>query len=149
MSNSLVIRKHFLDACQIRQCRDKWYGDNAWMDILTEHYNLTTITKRQLNSTLPDIILEDPFKLHYSRQAMRLEDGKRKHVLFYFIEDDTCARSQLQHPESWEDTYNNYVLPRMPRKRPRLCPDGDGECPPGRPQVVTPPPRRNDRWHKR
>ena len=99
------------------------------MDILTEHYNLTTITKGQLNYILPDIILEDPLKLHYSRQAMRLEDSKQKHVLFYFIEDDKCTISQLQHPESWEDTYNNYVLPRItpPPKRPRLHSDDQEE----------------------
>ena len=120
MPKSLVIRKHFLDACQIRLCRNKWYGDNAWMDILTEHCNLTTITKRQLNSTLPDIVLEDPLKPHYSRQAMRLEEGTHKKAVFYFIEDNNCTRRQLQHPKSWVDTYHNYVLPRIPRKRPRL-----------------------------
>ena len=129
MSKSFVIRKHFLDACQIRQCRNKWYRDNAWMEILTKHYNLTTITKKQLNTALPDVILDDPLKLHYSRQAMRLEDGKQKHALFYFIEDDKCTTSQLKHPKSWVHTYNNYILPRIssPRKRPRLHSDDQEE----------------------
>ena len=100
MSKSLQVRQHFLQVCQDRRYHNKWYGHNAWMEILTRQFNLVPLTQKLLNTALPDTIINDSLRLHYNRKQIVTRDNKLKNIHFYFIENEFCTDEQLMNTRS-------------------------------------------------
>ena len=132
MSKSNQIRSVFFEASISLQYQNQWFGNNAWREILENHYDMDTITKQNINNVLNGVILESPLRLHHTKSRLKLEYNKSTLAHFYFIENEHCLDEQLQPLQSWTTLYLNYSLPN---KRPRSV-----TLPPA--VISTPLPRR-------
>ena len=152
MSKSIQIRSVFFEASISLQYQNQWFGDNAWREILENHYDMDTMTKQNINNALNGVILESPLRLHHTKSRLKLDNNKSTLAHFYFIENEHCLDEQLQPLQSWTTLYLNYnlsnkrtrsVTPPPVVKSPPLL----RRIPPGNPRDVTPPSRPLPRWN--
>ena len=92
MSKSNRLRLLFTQACLKIDFQNKWYGDIAWVEILTEYNNYKPVTKQEVNRALPDTQLTSPLKLHSFKKQIKSKDNKKLLVTFYLIANEEATK---------------------------------------------------------
>jgi len=75
MSKSHRLRLLFTQACLNKEYQNKWYGDNVWVEILTEYNNNEPVTKPEINRALQDTQLCSPLQLHSFKKQIKSKDN--------------------------------------------------------------------------
>ena len=75
MSKSNRLRLLFTQACLNKEYQNKWYGDNVWVEILTEYNNNEPVTKPEINRALQDTQLCSPLQLHSFKKQIKSKDN--------------------------------------------------------------------------
>ena len=123
MSKSFQLRQLFIQASRHKPYQNKWYGDNVWGKILEQNYNSGPITKKEINTALPNAILDDDLTLICNKRRVTNEENKKVNGMFYFIANKQTNYKQIHDvPVSmWQDIYN---CSRIPRNNKRLRLEG-------------------------
>ena len=117
MSITQKIRECFLQASTNRIYQNKWFGDDAWRQILEKHFKLSDILKKNVTRAISNTDLCLPLSLKKFRKQINGEDGNVVQAHFYFIVNETTTKEQLESVDDWEYIYYNYRLPRVSNKK--------------------------------
>ena len=123
MSKSFQLRQLFIRASRHKPYQNKWYGDNVWRKILEQNHNSGPITKKEINTVLPNAILDDGSTLICNKQKVTNEENRKVNGMFYSIANGQTNDKQINDaPTSmWQDICN---CSRIPRNNKRLRVEG-------------------------
>ena len=124
MTLSQCINKCFLKLTAEECYRNKWFGDEAWKQILEKHFDLDNLKKKSINTALFNFDLCLPFTLLKQKKRIMKPDNKCIQAYFYCIADGNKSKEELQSNINWQQLYNYFRLPRFKRK----LQGEEGEC---------------------
>ena len=124
MTISQQINKCFLKLTAERCYQNIWFGDEAWRQILANHFNLDKLNKTNINRALFNFDLSLPLRLLKHKKRVMKQDNKCIHAYFYCISDGSKPNEELYNNIDWQRLYFNFNLPTNKRK----WQEEDGEC---------------------
>ena len=131
MSKIQKISKCFLKVSTEGCYHNKWFGDEAWRQILEKHFDLRDITNKCINRCLFNAELCLPLILLKQKKQITTPEEKSKHAYFYCIADGTKTKQELYNNIDWQDLYYYFRLPRFKRKLQEEvgeCDASTGKC---------------------
>ena len=112
ISKSNRLRLLFIEASRHKEYQNRWHSDDAWRKILQENHNAKAITKKEVNTPLPDAILDDELCLITNKRGINI-DNKTVKVRFYFITSEETTKEQIKiSRDKWKQIHDDFVIPR-------------------------------------
>ncbi len=110
MSIAKLIYRCLLQASTDSKYLNKWFGDDAWRRIFTEHFKLHRLTKQNINRTLWNTDLCLPLIFYKYKKQVKSPEGIATRAQFYYIatKEFTKDQKQLYDKLDWANIYYNY-----------------------------------------